>query len=107
MTKKDLVGNRRQIRIDENGTRDIEFLGPHQTGIGWCAGYVTMVGTGLGIVQPIVEPNCTIDGEYGHKARWRTVTGDHKICIEQIDVPLPPTRKAKSPGNAAGSPVKK
>ena len=50
-----------------------------------------------------LEPNCTIDGEYRHKDRWR----DRKIGIERIDAPLPPTRKAKRPGNAAGSPVKK
>ena len=47
-----------------------------------------------------LEPNCTIDGEYEHKARWLTAAGDRKIGIERIDALLPPTRKAKSPGNA-------
>ena len=63
--------------------------------------------TNLGRDSMSQEPNCTIDGEYGHNARWRTVAGDRKIGIEQIDAPLPPTRKTKSPGNAAGSPTKK
>ena len=51
--------------------------------------------------------NCAIDGEYGHKVRWRTTAGDRKIGIERIDAPLPPTRKAKISGNATRSPVKK
>ena len=53
-----------------------------------------------------LEPICTIDGEYGHKPRWRTAVGDRKIGIERIDAPLPTTRKVKIPGNATGSPVK-
>ena len=54
-----------------------------------------------------LEPNCTIDGEYGHKARVRTVAGDRKIGIGRIDAPFPPARKANTPGNTAGSPVRK
>ena len=29
-----------------------------------------------------LEPNYTIDGEYGHKARWGTVAGDRKVGIK-------------------------
>ena len=51
-------------------------------------------------------PNCTIDGKYRHKAQWCTTAGDHKLGIKQINMLLPPTRKAKNPGNAARLPVK-
>ena len=33
----------------------MDFIGPRQTGMGWCAGRVNTVGTGLGIVQPSGE----------------------------------------------------
>ena len=33
----------------------MDFLGPCQTGMGWCAGHVNTVGTGRGIVQPSGE----------------------------------------------------
>ena len=73
-----------------------------------------MVGTGLRIVQPSEEgtpkslgPNCTINSKYGHKAQWRMVAGDRKLGIGQINALLPPTRKAKNPGNTTKSSVKK